>query len=280
LVYLRARYYAPGMGRFITKDAWLGDYNRPLSLNHWMYGYGNPVKYIDPTGHTVQDPLTATQWQLAKQEAIRFGIPKELVAGTLAAEIVYDSDFINTMYDVSTTVVGGLADIAFMLRDRTGFNLCYQTLEGFHEYFGLAPLLEKPFGIGYGSAPGIANMHAGPAVRTEEYINSIYPGQGLMPDLGLENHPGVRLRTLLTDEGGIRYAAGYLRQYADLRKGTTTDHTHDLSDTDMIVIYTVYRCSIEDCYGTLQEFQSAEIPSPDGHPDDFSVFLDLYKNKP
>lgn len=202
-----------------------------------------------------------------------------MVADTLAAEIVYDSDFINTMYDVSTAVVGGLADIAFILRDRTSFNICYQTLEGFHEYFGLAPLLENK-GIGYGSAPGIANMHAGVAVRTEEYINNTYPGQNLMPDLGLDNHPGVRLRTLLTDEGGIRYAAGYLRQYANWRKGTTTDHTHDLSDTDMIIIYTGYRCGLH-CYkDSLQNYQKAQTPATGGSPDDFSVFLDLYQKKP
>ena len=52
----------------------------------------------------------------------QLGIPKELVASTLAAEIVYDSDFINTIYDVSTSVVGGVADIAFILNDRTTHN--------------------------------------------------------------------------------------------------------------------------------------------------------------
>ena len=271
--------YDPATGRFQTKDSWQGDYNRPLSLNRWNYGYGNPVKYIDPTGHSVQDPLTATQWSLAKQEAVRFGIPKELVASTLAAEIVYDEDFINTMYDWSTGAVGGIADIAFIFNDRTTHNVCYQLLEGFHEYFGLASSLE-PKGYGYGVAPGIANMHAGVAVRVEEYINSTYPGQDLMPDLGLDNHPGVRLRTLLTDEGGIRYAAGYLRWYADLRKGTTTDHTNDLSDTDMIIIYTGYRCSLRDCYESVEGFQNAQVPNPIGSPEDFSVFLDLYKKKP
>lgn len=51
LVYLRARYYAPGMGRFLTKDSWMGDYNRPLSLNRWIYVEGNPVNYTDPSGH-------------------------------------------------------------------------------------------------------------------------------------------------------------------------------------------------------------------------------------
>jgi RHS repeat-associated protein len=43
LIYLRARYYAPQSGRFLTKDVWPGEYTRPLSLNGWIYGYGNPV---------------------------------------------------------------------------------------------------------------------------------------------------------------------------------------------------------------------------------------------
>ena len=51
LTYLRARYYSSGDGRFLTKDTWMGDYNRPLSLNRWMYVEGNPINLIDPSGH-------------------------------------------------------------------------------------------------------------------------------------------------------------------------------------------------------------------------------------
>jgi len=50
LVYLRARHYDPAMGRFLTRDTWGGDYNRPLSYNAWLYVYGNPVNYVDPNG--------------------------------------------------------------------------------------------------------------------------------------------------------------------------------------------------------------------------------------
>lgn|GEM_PF-4407532 len=50
LVYLRARHYAPAMGRFLSRDTWAGDYNRPMSYNRWMYGYGNPIAWTDPTG--------------------------------------------------------------------------------------------------------------------------------------------------------------------------------------------------------------------------------------
>ena len=50
LTYLRARYYNSGDGRFLSRDTWNGDYNRPLSLNRWGYVEGNPVNAVDPTG--------------------------------------------------------------------------------------------------------------------------------------------------------------------------------------------------------------------------------------
>lgn len=51
MVYLRARYYMPGYGRFLTRDTWTGDYNSPLSLNRWNYTHSNPINYTDPSGH-------------------------------------------------------------------------------------------------------------------------------------------------------------------------------------------------------------------------------------
>ncbi len=51
MVYLRARYYNPAMGEFMTRDTWQGDINQPTSYNKWLYVYGNPVNNIDPTGH-------------------------------------------------------------------------------------------------------------------------------------------------------------------------------------------------------------------------------------
>jgi RHS repeat-associated protein len=52
LIYLRSRMYSPATGGFLTKDSWQGNYTRPLSLNGWNYGYGNPVKNTDPSGHS------------------------------------------------------------------------------------------------------------------------------------------------------------------------------------------------------------------------------------
>jgi RHS repeat-associated protein len=49
--YLRARYYNQNVGRFHTMDDWAGVLNNPITLNKYLYGNGNPVMYVDPSGY-------------------------------------------------------------------------------------------------------------------------------------------------------------------------------------------------------------------------------------
>jgi RHS repeat-associated protein len=51
MVYLRARYLDSGVGRFISRDTWGGDFYRPLSLNRWGYVEANPINLTDPSGN-------------------------------------------------------------------------------------------------------------------------------------------------------------------------------------------------------------------------------------
>jgi RHS repeat-associated protein len=51
LQYLRARWYDPSLGRFISEDTYPGEYKDPLSLNLYTYVENNPLKYVDPSGH-------------------------------------------------------------------------------------------------------------------------------------------------------------------------------------------------------------------------------------
>ncbi len=55
MYYLRARYYNPYIGRFISEDSYWGEDTNPLSLNLYTYGHNNPIKFVDPTGHYVSD---------------------------------------------------------------------------------------------------------------------------------------------------------------------------------------------------------------------------------
>ena len=50
LLHLRARYYQPETGRFVTRDPWTGDVWRPSTLNRFVYVSNNPANHVDPTG--------------------------------------------------------------------------------------------------------------------------------------------------------------------------------------------------------------------------------------
>ena len=51
-VYLRARYYNPSAGRFTQRDSFAGKNEDPLSLNKYTYCHNNPIRYVDPSGHS------------------------------------------------------------------------------------------------------------------------------------------------------------------------------------------------------------------------------------
>ena len=51
LYYLRARYYDPNVGRFISEDTDKGKIENPSSLNLYVYCQGNPIRLVDPSGH-------------------------------------------------------------------------------------------------------------------------------------------------------------------------------------------------------------------------------------
>ncbi|MCX6023101.1 MAG: hypothetical protein NTZ05_15500 [Chloroflexi bacterium] len=48
--FLRARYYDPTLGRFISKDPFDGVKQDPQSLNGYIYVQNNPINAIDPSG--------------------------------------------------------------------------------------------------------------------------------------------------------------------------------------------------------------------------------------
>jgi RHS repeat-associated protein len=54
LYYLRARYYDPLIGRFISKDPVKGSLTLPQSQNPYAYALNNPVNLSDPSGEYAQ----------------------------------------------------------------------------------------------------------------------------------------------------------------------------------------------------------------------------------
>jgi RHS repeat-associated protein len=55
LYYFNARYYDPLIGRFISPDTIIPHPANPQSFNRYSYCLNNPLKYIDPSGHSPGD---------------------------------------------------------------------------------------------------------------------------------------------------------------------------------------------------------------------------------
>lgn len=101
LQYLRSRWYDPGIGRFIQEDTFEGFPNRPASMNPYAYVENNPLRYVDPFGHSVWGSISSFSsgaWN-SGASAISNGIYN----GTTNSG---DSD---TAYAVGQVVGGGVA---------------------------------------------------------------------------------------------------------------------------------------------------------------------------
>ncbi len=51
LIFMRARYYHPALGRFVSADTVVPDPLSPQLFNRYSYAGNNPILYCDPTGH-------------------------------------------------------------------------------------------------------------------------------------------------------------------------------------------------------------------------------------
>ena len=57
LYYYGARWYDPGLARFVQADTFIPNPDNPLDWDRYMYSRNQPVKYVDPTGHWVETVL-------------------------------------------------------------------------------------------------------------------------------------------------------------------------------------------------------------------------------
>ena len=54
LAYIRARYFSPDFGRFITKDPLTGTDGDGQSLHRYVYALNNPIRFVDISGYSPQ----------------------------------------------------------------------------------------------------------------------------------------------------------------------------------------------------------------------------------
>src|SRR5208337_662204 len=75
LYYLRARYYNPATGRFLSRDPLDHDPADPKALHKYLYAGGDPVDASDPTGRdyietifsttVINSPLEELAWEVS-----------------------------------------------------------------------------------------------------------------------------------------------------------------------------------------------------------------------
>jgi RHS repeat-associated protein len=74
LVYLRARYYDPALGRFLSRDHFAGYRTSTSSLNRFIYVQNNPVRLTDPSGNKSVKSIWNDHISPYGQKAIDYGV--------------------------------------------------------------------------------------------------------------------------------------------------------------------------------------------------------------
>jgi RHS repeat-associated protein len=70
LYYLRARYYNPATGRFMSRDPEDGQFWDSKTLHKYLYAAGDPVNASDPTGRGLFEYLFARRTGILNSNAI------------------------------------------------------------------------------------------------------------------------------------------------------------------------------------------------------------------
>ncbi|WP_430022711.1 polymorphic toxin type 47 domain-containing protein [Paenibacillus sp. MABNR03] len=109
LQYLRARWYDPGMARFIGEDTYEGELNDPLSLNLYSYVQNNPLKYVDPSGN-MAEPYYAQELRHMLKDAkakgykintSNYNLYKNTIRDRYSFNSFLDKNRFNYLYDMA-----------------------------------------------------------------------------------------------------------------------------------------------------------------------------------
>jgi len=132
MVYLRSRYYAPGMGRFISRDTWGGDDQQPMSYNYWNYTDGNPINRMDPFGSCwVNGPsaeeIPGNTWPGPCSLVGRVKNPKNSDAAYAPESITWNPSVqVNLASDIAQGVPESQYTVNGFEKGALGYNLCGQ----------------------------------------------------------------------------------------------------------------------------------------------------------
>jgi RHS repeat-associated protein len=173
LVYLRARFYSPELGIFLSRDPFPGFLTQPASLTPYQYAFNNPVRYTDPSG---ENPLF-----------LLIGAIGGLLGGAIygyGSQVVRNfnsGDFSECPWAAFTTNIDA-GQIAFYAVAGTLLGLGIGGI-----MVGIQAL------AGYLGAGGAANIACGGDYCSDEIYNATNKAQNLIDDVVMNEFKNVKL---------------------------------------------------------------------------------------
>ncbi len=187
------RMYDPAFGRFIQQDSYLGDLARPASLHRYAFGYNNPTRYTDPTGH---DPTLKADFQIdqcarnaAACQRNTVGTPEGNLVRLQGALRVAGGGFLAAAGATSAPESGGVSLVAVgvgfdqlatgiheVITGQPQTSMVANAIEGNARVRGLSPADAKRSG-----AAGEALVLLGTGVATELAVPEALAKPGLVP---------------------------------------------------------------------------------------------------
>jgi RHS repeat-associated protein len=118
LYYLRARWYNPATGRFLSQDPLPGKLAKPATLHRYNYARANPVNRIDPSG---REDLVE-EGELDEEESVAEEAEEEEIA-----------EEINCDYDTDASLLYAAIDYNFMEQELVGIETLPEECEAENE---------------------------------------------------------------------------------------------------------------------------------------------------
>jgi RHS repeat-associated protein len=181
LTYLRARYYDPDLGRFMTRDRWLGVPALPQTHDRYAYVANNPVTRTDPSGQILDTALDAA-FIVYDLGALLFGPPKDREGNLLALGADVGAAFVPFVTGagiVARVAAKGDSLLGKLLRISEHIDL--KTLEAARDELNGIVVATKSTGVPYQHVQEIQDAQRG-------LLNVIDQVQNQLADAAL--HPG------------------------------------------------------------------------------------------
>ena len=176
-IYLRARHYSPGVGRFITRDTWDGVDHLPMSFNRWNYVNANPVNLTDPTGNNpMEECRVLFPEDLAVEMAlVPLGVIPALTGMCIVEKIMHPKagDYLNTYTAAGVAIESNFYDP--WVDTRGGLYWRFEPFDYYHSGLGICNISDAQMDTAFGEKiieNGEPNGHYGLGLR---YFDQEYP---------------------------------------------------------------------------------------------------------